>query len=129
VFGGLPEEILKAAVARTFVLCTSPEIRDEVESTLLKKFEWPSELVRLACGPLWECALDFVAGDRLSIVAADPDDNALLECAIAADANLLVTGDNHLLNLIDKDLEGLAFRRGQILTIREFLNRRPFPLS
>lgn len=33
------------------------------------------------------------------IVAADPDDDAVLTCAIAAQANSIVSGDRHLLDL------------------------------
>jgi len=36
---------------------------------------------------------------RVRVVAADPDDNAILECAMAASAEIIVTGDAHLLDL------------------------------
>lgn len=35
----------------------------------------------------------------LDAVKADPDDNAIVECAIAGDADYIITGDMHLLNL------------------------------
>lgn len=35
----------------------------------------------------------------LTVVAADPDDDRVLECAIEGEADLLVTGDRHLLHL------------------------------
>lgn len=35
----------------------------------------------------------------LKIVTADPDDDAVLECAVVGDAQFLVSGDHHLLDL------------------------------
>ena len=40
-----------------------------------------------------------VPDTRLSIIAADPDDDRVLECAEAGDASHIVTGDPHLLAL------------------------------
>jgi predicted nucleic acid-binding protein len=34
-----------------------------------------------------------------SVVAADPDDDHVLACALAAGADLIVSGDHHLLEL------------------------------
>lgn len=36
---------------------------------------------------------------ELEVVDNDPDDNRILECAVACDANHIVTGDPHLLEL------------------------------
>ncbi len=35
----------------------------------------------------------------VDLIKADPDDNRILECALAADVKYIVTGDPHLLNL------------------------------
>jgi len=35
----------------------------------------------------------------LEVVEDDPDDNRVLECAIAAKANYIISGDKHLLDL------------------------------
>ena len=32
-------------------------------------------------------------------VKADPDDNMILECALVADADIIVSGDSHLLDI------------------------------
>jgi predicted nucleic acid-binding protein len=37
--------------------------------------------------------------ERVKAVKDDPDDNAILECALAAQAQLIVTADHHLLKL------------------------------
>lgn len=37
--------------------------------------------------------------NRLSHIKEDPDDNRVLECAVAGDAKYIVTGDQHVLGL------------------------------
>jgi predicted nucleic acid-binding protein len=47
----------------------------------------------------------------------DPDDNKIIECALAAGADAIVTGDKHLLRL--GQYGGI-----RIVRVREFLKRR-----
>jgi len=35
----------------------------------------------------------------VDLIKDDPDDNIILECALAADVKYIITGDPHLLNL------------------------------
>ena len=50
----------------------------------------------------------------LNVVLADTDDNRIVECALAGEADYIVTGDNHLLNL--RSYSGM-----QIITPATFL--------
>lgn len=50
----------------------------------------------------------------LEAVASDPDDNRVLECAVAAGSAFIVTGDNDLLRLRE-------FRQVPILRLSDFL--------
>ena len=52
---------------------------------------------------------------KLHIISEDPDDNKILECALEARADIIVTGDNHLLELG-------RFKKTRILTPREFFD-------
>ncbi|HXA66676.1 MAG TPA: putative toxin-antitoxin system toxin component, PIN family [Bryobacteraceae bacterium] len=99
IFGGIPGALLVLARIDRFVLCVSQHIQDEVQTTLAKKFSWQLEQIRRACSPYWTIA-DFVKPTcDLKIVAADPDDDRILECAVDGNADIIVTGDDHLLNL------------------------------
>lgn len=40
-----------------------------------------------------------VPSERVNAAADDPDDNAIIECALAAEASVIVSGDRHLLSL------------------------------
>jgi len=115
VFGGVPKSLLTLAELGQFEICTSATIRQEVERTLKQKFQWPHEHIDFACSPLWAIAHNVDAEPFLAI-ADDPDDNRILECAVAARAHVIVTGDDDLLRL--KNFEGI-----EILKPRPFLNR------
>jgi putative PIN family toxin of toxin-antitoxin system len=52
---------------------------------------------------------------NLHIISEDPDDNKILECALEAKADIIVTGDNHLLELG-------RFKKTKILTPKEFFD-------
>lgn len=43
--------------------------------------------------------VEFVEPAEISRTSPDPDDDAVLACALAAQADLIVSGDSHLLNL------------------------------
>ena len=50
----------------------------------------------------------------LDVIAEDPDDNRVLECAVKGRADLIVSGDRHLLKL--GSYQGIA-----IVTVRQFM--------
>ena len=54
------------------------------------------------------------ATERIDIIEADPSDNRFLECAVAAHAEAIVSGDRHLLSL-------KSYRRIPILRPTAFL--------
>ena len=51
-----------------------------------------------------------------TVIVDDPDDDRVLECAVAGGADYIVSGDRHLLKL--GVYEGVA-----ILTVRQFMDR------
>ncbi len=55
----------------------------------------------------------------VNAIAADPDDNMLLECAIEAGSDFIITADNHLLRL--GQYEGIPIMRPQDLLNRAMI--------
>ena len=53
---------------------------------------------------------------RINVITEDPDDNKILECAIEAKATFIVSGDRHLLDLVE-------FRGIKILTPTAFIKK------
>jgi len=114
LFGGNPRRILQLAEESAFELAVSPEIRSEVEETLLEKFRWTGTEVAWVADRLWPHAQLVIPESSISD-CSDPDDNRVLECALDSPARVVVTGDRHLLALD-------PWRGIRIVTARAFLD-------
>lgn len=116
MFGGLPARFLDVAFAGSFVLVTSPVLLEELDDKLRTKFgvSFPdADRIRSRL----ERASELVSAlPILSVIEDDPDDDRVLECAVAGRADYIVTGDRHLLKLG-------SYEQIPILTVREFMDR------
>lgn len=111
--GGRGEEALRRVVREVDELALSAPILDELLGVLARKFaRSPEELAHIAIY-LSDLALNVSPRRRLKIVQDDPD-NRILECALAAKAAAIVTGDARLLAL-------RKFRGVRLLSLREYL--------
>jgi len=96
-FGGKPEQaILKAYEEDEIAICQ--QIADEIEEVATRKFaqqagQIKDKLERLMVNALWVT----VRGELK--VSRDPDDDIVLECARNAHAQIIVSGDDDLLDL------------------------------
>jgi putative PIN family toxin of toxin-antitoxin system len=110
---GNPRLILTRAEAGDFFTFTSPPIQAETERILLEKFRLSRGEVAFACGKLWR--ISRIIEPTVEVEACDdPDDDKVLECALSAKADYIVSGDNDLLRLV-------TFRGISIVRARAFL--------
>ena len=112
---GRAEEAYLLAVRKKFQLYTSVPIITEMASKLRTKFSWDDEAIKKAVRHVSSVATVVKPTIKLDILQDEPD-NRILECAKAAKADFIVTGDKHLLILKE-------FKGSGIVTIAEFLNR------
>ena len=96
--GGNAEKAHLHAVDGNFELCTSIAILTELARKLDEKFGWEKEKIELLITSISNLANTFKTSPRLKVLSDDPD-NRILECALDATAEFIVTGDKHLLNL------------------------------
>ncbi len=117
VFGGPPREILEKGVEGRLRLFVSDAILEELAAVLKRsKFNYPPPVIRTIIGELEIISERVVPLIRLDVIEKDPDDNRVLECAVASAADVIVSGDKHLL-----DLE--AYEGIKILKPADFLRR------
>lgn len=101
-------------------LAISPVILDEVEGVLVKKFSWSTVRAQEAKTLLRSMAVAVVVPEEsISQVKENDADNRILECAVEAKADFLITGDKeHLLPL-------KTFRGVRIISPAVFLELFP----
>lgn len=111
--GGSAEQAYRTALVGAVELYTSIPILTETAKKLREKFEWGDEQVADAVRHISSVAT-VVKPRRKIVMLSDDPDNRILECAVSADAEIIVTGDKHLLGLTE-------FKGIRIQTIAEFL--------
>ena len=94
----LSDEVYRRAIVREFQLVTSVAILTELARTLRRKFGWEGEVVTRAIKSISRVAEVVKTVPHLQVVG-DAADNRILECVEKAVADLIVTGDPHLLKL------------------------------
>jgi putative PIN family toxin of toxin-antitoxin system len=99
-FGGNPRRIIDLWKNGEILLCLSPEIVEEYVE-VLQRFSLPE-------GEIKELLKLFAKGyhvvfthttPNLNIVADNPDDDKFIECAVALEADFIVSGDKDLLSV------------------------------
>jgi putative PIN family toxin of toxin-antitoxin system len=101
---GAPAQIYRAWQAGRFAYVTSPRLLDELARVLTyprvrKLLAWTDEERGELLEALAYAAKLVIPNIQLDVIAEDPDDNRVLEAAVAAAASHIVTGDSHLLDL------------------------------
>jgi putative PIN family toxin of toxin-antitoxin system len=116
-FAGTADEVLALGRARAIDIFISPPILDEVADVLVRKFRWTATRVREARRAIGSFASLISPGEVINVIREDEPDNRILECAVAAGAEAIVTGDQHILKL--KRFRGIV-----MVSPREFLATR-----
>ena len=122
IYGGLPRQIINAAQAGTFDLCTSEVLLAELLD-VLGRAKFADRLRQAGLSParlvddLRRLALVVAPVAVPQVGQTDPDDDHVLAAALAANADLIASGDKRDLLPLGR-YEGIA-----IVTAREALER------
>jgi putative PIN family toxin of toxin-antitoxin system len=98
VRGSSAERAFLSAQQRRFDLCTSVPILTETARKLRDKFNQADADITAALKLISRASTVYRPSVRINVLADTPD-NRILECAVAAGADVIVTGDRHLLKL------------------------------
>ena len=103
LWGGTPKRLITAARAGEIALFCSVPLLEELGAIILRaKFTKPLAARGLKAGELFNgyaALCRIVEPAQIQRTSVDPDDDAVLATALAAEADLIVSGDAHLLNL------------------------------
>ena len=104
LWSGPPRHLLDLAIDKAATLFTSPALLDELSRTLL----YPKFAKRIeqygttppALAAYYSALVTLLSPTQVPrVVAHDADDDQVLACAVVAQADLIVSGDKHLLGL------------------------------
>ncbi|HEV2123831.1 MAG TPA: putative toxin-antitoxin system toxin component, PIN family [Chloroflexota bacterium] len=118
-WAGPPREILLALRAGQYRLVTSPDLLQEITRVLAyPKLRIIARHPQLPEILAWLHRPEHLVypAQRLHVITADPADSRILETALAARADVIVSGDHHLLELG-------RFEDIPVLTARQFVER------
>jgi putative PIN family toxin of toxin-antitoxin system len=121
LWSGPPRRILDFARVARINLFTSPDLLLELEDVLSRR-KFARRLAVAGVEPR-ELALGYAALARVTlpraispVIEEDPDDDAVLACALTVRADVIVSGDRHLLNL--QKHEGIWIVRASEFLVR-----------
>ena len=115
LFGGNPREILDRVIRGEVILCLSEPILTELGNVLQRsKFGFPHTIVSQIVTELSAISELVLLAKKIQEIKADEADNHVLECAVEANADHIVSGDSHLLEL-------KKYRSMQVVSPQQFL--------
>ena len=114
-FTGKPNEVLELMMKKKIEVYISPFILDEIEKILTKTFKWDERQIKKTLNRIKEKAIQIQPKSKVTIVKEKDADNRIVECAIEAKAQYIISGDKaHLLPI--KEYRGI-----KILSPTKFL--------
>ena len=97
--GGAPEAVYRLALEGRIELVTSRPLLAEFGRVLTAKFGWEARMAEEAVAQITRMAVVVEPAQTVSVVKADPADDRVLEAAAQGTAEVIVSGDRHLLRL------------------------------
>lgn len=116
---GLPNKILKLARDGFIDICSTETICEELAKVLeYSRFQKRLAELGLTCDEVIDYYMDIVTiykeNAKIDIIKADKSDNRFIEAALDSGCNIIITGDEHLLEIKE-------FKNITILKPKEFL--------
>lgn len=114
--GSAPEQVLNLGKDKKILIYISSFILFEVKNILINKFDLAENYAKKLEDEILKFTILIKPDDKINIIKEKQDDNRILECAVSAKADFLVSGDKkHILCL--KKINGT-----EIVSAREFLD-------
>lgn len=116
LFGGTPGEVFLKAITGEIRVGISPDLMGELQGVLArKKFNLTEEFIKTVMDEINSLFDVVFPRKKIVLIAKDPDDNRVLECALEYNADAIISGDEHILGLA-------VFQDIPILTPAQYLD-------
>jgi putative PIN family toxin of toxin-antitoxin system len=103
-WGGNPRFVLERVITGMDELYITKEILDEIESVMKRpKFHVDKEEVSYFIKSIEDVGNIIVPKGQINNGSRDKSDNKYIECGVTADADYVISGDVHLLELVEYD--------------------------
>lgn len=99
LYGGNPRKVVDLAIAEEIEVYISLDLIDELGRVLREKFTLGSVEIDKIISEIKDFAEFITPQVQFRVIKKDPSDDKVLECAVAAKAHFIISGDRHLLDL------------------------------
>jgi putative PIN family toxin of toxin-antitoxin system len=98
-WGGKPRHVIDLGRDGKIQIFTSEDIEQEILDKLMTKFGLNSDEAGRVMADFSTFTKPIRVSRRIHVVKDDPDDDKFIECAVECNAEFIISGDNHLLNM------------------------------
>jgi uncharacterized protein len=113
---GNAQELLILGQNNKVDIYISKPILEEIKDVLKRKLKWERSRIEDALLYITKIVQKVPAKEKIKAVKADPDDDRILECAVASKSHFIISGDKHLTSM-------KTFRDIIILSPRSFFDK------
>ena len=111
---GKPYNVVKKAINQEIIVFISNYIIDEIRKVLARDLNLEKQEIDDIVNAVLYFTHLIEPKESVKVIKDDPKDDKILDCALACNADFIVSQDNHLLNL-------KSFRNIKIVSPEEFL--------
>lgn len=111
---GKPYILVKKAINQEIIVFISNYIIDEIRKVLVRDFNLEKQEIEDIVNAVLYFTHLIEPKESVTVIKDDPKDDKILDCAVACNADFIVSQDNHLLKL--KEFRGI-----KIVTPKDFL--------
>jgi len=112
---GNERRVLRMCKDKKHQLILSPQILDELTEVLKVKFKVPDDKIKGYTETLILMAEMVYPVGEIHVIREDPDDDIILETAVVGQADMLITGDTHLLKI--RNYKGIRIDKSRRLGV------------
>ena len=98
-WGGKPRHVIDLGRDGEIQIFTSEDIEQEILDKLMTKFGMNSDDAGRVMADFSTFTKLIRVSRRIHVVKDDPDDDKFIECAVECNAEFIISGDKHLLNM------------------------------